>query len=177
MKYYLEIKAKPSEDLAPEIIISQAFSICHLELVRLKSDDVGVSFPQADKSLGGVMRIHGGKAALESIGRRWVSLSDYCQISPCREVPSDCGWRDVKRVQPKWSTSKIRRLVKRGSITAQDAEERLNIPPNLGFPYVQIRSRSSGQNFRIFVSQESINSDDKFSTFNSYGLGGSVPWF
>ena len=40
MKYYLEVKAKPSEDLAPEIIISQAFSICHLELVRLKSDDV-----------------------------------------------------------------------------------------------------------------------------------------
>ena len=177
MKYYLDVKAKPSEDLAPEIIISQAFSICHLELVRLKSDDVGVSFPQADKSLGGVMRIHGGKAALESIGRCCASLLDYCQILPCREVPSDCDWRHVKRVQPTLSAAKIRRLVKRGSITEQDAEERLNSPANLSFPYIQLRSRTSGQNFRIFVSQESIDSRDDLSTFNSYGLGGSVPWF
>lgn len=177
MKYYLEIKAKPSEDLAPEIIISQVFSICHLELVRLKSDDVGVSFPQADKSLGGTMRIHGGKAALESISRCCASLSDYCRISPCRETPSECDWRCVKRVQPKLSAAKIRRLVKRGSITEQEAEERLNSPVNLSYPYIQLRSKTSGQNFKIFVSQEFTDSHAKFVTFNSYGLGGSVPWF
>lgn len=177
MKYYLEFKAKPSEDLAPEIIISQAFSLCHLEIVRLKSNDIGVSFPQADKSLGGVMRIHGSQSELESIERKCSSLLDYCRINPCREVPSDCSWRVVKRIQPLMSASKIRRLVKRGSITEQEATKRLAMSPELSYPYLQLRSSSTNQNFRIFVSQTPTDAPGEAAKYSSYGLGGAVPWF
>lgn len=177
MKVYLEFNAKPSEDLAPEIIISQAFSICHLELVRLKSDDIGVSFPQADKTLGGVMRVHGGKASLESIAKCCASLSDYCRVSPCREVPSDCDWREVKRVQPAMSAAKVRRLVKRGSISEVEANERLRYPVELIHPYIQLRSCSNQQIFRIFISQIVTDAPNDIPCFSSYGLGGVVPWF
>lgn len=177
MRHYLEVKAKPSADLAPEIIISQVFSLCHLEMVRLKADGIGVSFPLADKSLGDVMRIHGGQLELESIAEKCASLLDYCRISPCREVPGDCAWRTVRRVQPAMSGAKVRRLVKRGSITEQDATERLENPTELAHPYLQLRSSSTQQNFRIFVSQVPTDVPHETQKFNSYGLGGSVPWF
>lgn len=177
MEYYLEFKAKPSEDLAPEIIISQVFSLCHVELVKLKSNDIGVSFPQADKSLGGVIRVHGKQAPLESIAKACTNLSDYCEIMPPRKVPDDSEWRIVKRVHPKMSAAKIRRLVKRGSISEQDAEERFQSPSELTLPYLQIRSSSTSQYFRIFISQAVADEPKQNSDFNSYGLGGSIPWF
>lgn len=177
MNYYLEFKAKPSEDLAPEIIISQAFSLCHLEIVRLKSNVIGVSFPQADKSLGDVMRIHGSQSELELIAAKCSSLLDYCRMTPCREVPSDCSWRLVKRIQPLMSAAKIRRLMKRGSITEQEATERLAMPSELSYPYLRLRSSSSNQNFRIFVSQIPTDVPREAPKYSSYGLGGAVPWF
>lgn len=177
MEYYLEIKAKPSEDIAPEIVISQIFSLCHKELVRLKSNDTGISFPQAGNTIGSVIRIHGSESTLNLIALNLFSLSDYCRIAPCRQIPDDCNWRLIKRIQPTISKAKLRRLVKRGSISEQDAKNRMETPIDLPHPYVQLRSASTKQSFRIFLSQTTVVRPKEPANFNSYGLGGVVPWF
>ena len=180
MQYYIEFRAKPSEDIAPEIIISQVFSLCHVEIAKLNTGDVGVSFPGAHTSIGSTMRVHGSKDALAMVAASCRSVSDYCNISGCKEVPPDATWRLIKRVQPTLSAAKLRRLVKRGSITQQEADERLSNTSMLFHPYLQLRSASTNQNFRLFIIQspiESVVETDAISCFNSYGLGGAVPWF
>lgn len=46
-------------------------------------------------------------------------------------------------------------------------------------PYVQLRSASTGQTFRLFVLQGEVEEAPIDGDYNSYGLsmGGSVPWF
>jgi len=180
MQYYIQFEAKPSEEIAPEIIISQVFSFCHNEMVKLNTHEVGVSFPEADKSIGRVMRVHGNEDLLVPIAAACISLADYCKISTVKETPSNTEWCIVRRVQPRSSAAKIRRLVERGSITQQEADERMSNPSTLSHPYLQLRSASTNQNFRLFITQSPLDtgvSPGASVRFNSYGLGGAVPWF
>jgi CRISPR-associated endonuclease Csy4 len=180
MQYYIQFEAKPSEEIAPEIIISQVFSFCHNEMVKLNTNEVGVSFPEADNSIGRIMRVHGSEELLVPIAAAFASLADYCKISAVKETPSNTEWRMVKRVQPRSSAAKIRRLVKRGSITQQEADERVSSPSTLSHPYLQLRSASTNQNFRLFITQVPLDNGvgtDASVRFNTYGLGGAVPWF
>ena len=180
MQYYIEFKAKPSEDIAPEVIISQVFSICHVEIARRDAGDVGVSFPNAKVSVGNTMRLHSSETILAEIVDACAGLSDYCKIGDCKKVPATAEWRLIKRVQQKQSAAKLRRLVKRGSITTQEAEERLLASSILTHPYLQLRSASTRQNFRLFFSQsplEAATPSESQTNFNAYGLGGAVPWF
>ena len=178
MNSYLDIQVRTAESTPVPTVMSSVFSRLHLLLVERGDGSIGVSFPAADKTLGTILRLHGTPDALMDISPQFSRFEDYCIISAPREVPSKHLWYQVTRVQPKMSAAKVRRLVSRGSLSAAEAETMLRKPSSLSNPYVQVRSLSRGQAFRLFVDQRLADTPPKTAqTFNTYGLGGVIPWF
>jgi CRISPR-associated endonuclease Csy4 len=85
-------------------------------------------------------------------------------------------------VQVKSSPERLRRrLAKRKGLTDEEAKRAipLGAAERLNLPYVTIKSRSTGQDFRLFVDQMPPMDHAIFGSFNHYGLSATatVPWF
>ena len=71
--------------------------------------------------------------------------------------------------------------MRRHNLNAQEALVR--IPDDIvcctTLPFLQLRSTSTGQNFRLFIAHGSIQPDAVEGAFNAYGLSqeGTIPWF
>lgn len=178
MNSYLDIQVRSIESTPVPTVISSVFSRRHLLLVQRGDGGIGVSFPKADKTPGTVLRLHGVSESLRDIAHQLSRFADYCIISQPSQVPSDHLWYQVTRVQPKLSAAKVRRMVSRGTLKAEEAENLMRKSSPLANPYVHLNSLSTGQSFRIFFVQRPTDTPPKpKQAFNTYGLGGVVPWF
>lgn len=178
MNSYLDIQVRTLESTPVPTVISSVFSRVHMLLVERGDGGIGVSFPQADKTPGPVLRLHGAPDALKDLLPQFSRFEDYCIISSPDQIPAKHLWYQVSRVQPKMSAAKARRLVSRGSLSAAEAGKVLNKSSPLSNPYVQMKSLSTGQPFRLFIDQRSTEIPPKSTqNFNTYGLGGVIPWF
>lgn len=177
MDAYIDIRVKAADEQPAPVILSSVFSRLHLELVEREESNVGVSFPAADLSIGDQMRLHGQRDNLAQLAASLARFNDYCHISDPTVVPTDHQWRQISRVQSPTTAAKIRRLLKRGSITEAEAENRLSQLTTLKHPFLNIRSHSTGQRFRIFFEQKKALAPTEPQQFNTFGLGGIVPWF
>jgi len=178
----MDIEALPTPETSTAVLLSGLFEQLHRELVARELTTVGISFPdaQAGTGLGSRLRLHGPQEALRSLAEMsWLArVRDYYRIEAVRAVPADHALRLVRRLQPNLSASKVRRLLARGSVTETRAAELLDTCRSLDAPFVQIRSSSSGQRFRLFFEQVPTTVPiGASSTFNGYGFGGAVPWF
>lgn len=184
MGYYIEIKLLPDPEFTSSVLMNALFAKLHRVLAEAGHGEVGVSFPQAQKTLGDTARLHGNKVALErlmAIG--WLKgLTDYTHVTAITAVPGNCKHRVVKRVQAKSSVERMyRRSVKKGWLTAEEAETRMNAGKDqqLKLPFVQLKSNSSGQAFRLFIQQGKLFDSPVEGGFTAYGLSdvATVPWF
>ena len=178
---YLDVVVRPDEETRASELLSALFEQVHRELVARSLTSVGVSFPEAGESggLGTRLRLHGLEETLRPFGEMpWlVRASDYYRVTPVRAVPEGYTVRVVRRLQPNLSAAKIRRLLSRRSVTAERAVELLARRDVLSAPYVQIRSASSGQRFKLFFEQVPVEGTVGKRHFNAYGFGAGVPWF
>ena len=109
-------------------------------------------------------------------------MADHCTISAITPVPEQHQWCQVRRWQPAITAAKLRRLVARGTLSEQQAEEifaqKGKQPVHL--PFVQFNSRSSGERFKLYLDQR-VYEQPNASTgaFNRYGLSqtAALPWF
>ncbi|MBW4056557.1 MAG: type I-F CRISPR-associated endoribonuclease Cas6/Csy4 [Proteobacteria bacterium] len=184
MGHYIDIKILPDTEFSPSLLMNALFAKFHRALVEAGHGEVGVSFPQAQKTLGDTARLHGSQGALErlmAIG--WLKgLTDYTHVTAITVVPGNCKHRVVKRVQAKSSVERMyRRSVKKGWLTAEEAEARMNAgkEQQLKLPFVQLKSNSSGQAFRLFIQHGKLLDASVKGNFSAYGLSdtATIPWF
>lgn len=184
MDHYLEIRVLPDPEFTAADLLNALFAKLHRALGQREKGDIGVSFPDAGKTLGNIIRIHGSAAALTDLqNHAWLKgLRDYTQASEILPVPADAKFRTVQRVQVKSSALRLRRRsVAKGWLTEQQAEERipLTCEKRSTLPFLQLKSLSSRQIFKLFIAQGPIQSMPVIGTFSSFGLSATatVPWF
>ena len=183
MQYYIDIRVWKNPEIPSQVLLNTLFEKIHLILAEQKRTDVGVSFPEISRTLGEVLRLHGGKEALEAVAahRFFNIMRDYAQIGRIMEVPADAGNCNVNRVQAKSGVERLRRRrIKRHGISEEQAIK--DIPDTaaemLDLPFISLNSRSTGQKFRLYVRQRPC-AESCQGEFSAYGFSGSatVPAF
>ena len=180
--HYLDAIVREHAEIPSAILLSRLFEQLHLMFVDQRLDTIGISFPQAKtrKGVGDRLRLHGHEEPLNQFKNTpWLTRStDYFRLVGPKTVPKNHELRIVRRVQPKLSAASIRRSVRRGSISVDRGSELLSSKKLVNNPYLQIKSLSSGQQFKLFFEQVKVGKNSKVAdAFNSYGFGGVIPWF
>lgn len=184
MDHYVEIRLLPDPEFEATVLMSALFSKLHRALAQRNKGDIGVSFPQAEKTLGATLRLHGVKTALEELmAGGWLKgMRDHITLLDTAPTPRSCSYRLVRRVQTKSSADRLRRRsVKKGWLSEDEAREKIpsSREQRLSHPFVHISSQSTRQKFRVFIDQSKELNQLRPGTFSSYGLSSeaSVPWF
>ncbi|VEB99757.1 CRISPR-associated protein Cas6/Csy4, subtype I-F/YPEST [Cedecea lapagei] len=184
MDSYQDIRVLPDPEFKSTMLLSALFAKLHRALAAREKGDIGVSFPEHKKTPGDVLRLHGERGALESLEATcWrAGLNDYCASSGVQAVPEVKGWRCVSRVQVKSSADRLlRRSVRKGWITEEEAQQRIlnQQDQSSGLPFIQMKSLSSKQAFRLFILHGELLSSPIRGEFSRYGLSteASIPWF
>jgi CRISPR-associated endonuclease Csy4 len=187
MNRYLEIQLLPDPDFSSGILMNALFSRLHLVLAAHCAINVGISFPDWNPNalaLGTRLRLHGKGGDLEKIMQRnWAAgLQDHVAFGAITEVPGRASHRVVRRVQAKSNPERERRrLMRRKNISAEAA--RAIIPDStakrLKLPCLVLTSRSTGQQFRLFIEHLPLQEEAVEGRFGNYGLSptATVPWF
>jgi len=183
MDAYIELNLKPDAEMHEAELSSKIFTKFHKALVKLNTNQIGISFPQAHIKLGKVFRIHASTSILNDLqGLDWLgALSGYCHISDTLTVPEHAQFRVISDKKSNLSNAKLRRLIARGSID-KEGEKRYKIKMlSQGFdnPYLDIFSSSTGQVHRKFFEFSDIKDKPVEGVFDSYGLSkaATIPWF
>lgn len=187
MDHYVEIRLLPDPELAPTVLMNALFAKLHRVLAELESNAIGISFPdvqQTQPALGGRLRLHGTSDELHRLmALNWLTgIRDYITINELTPVPAKVSYRKVRRVQTKSNPERLRRrLMKRKGITAEEAGRAIpdSAAKKLKLPFVTIKSRSTGQEFRLFIDHQPLERGPTNGEFNWYGLSttATVPWF
>lgn len=184
MDHYCEVRVLPDPEFSEEMLMAALFAKLHRALVTKGGGDTGVSFPRAGIKPGAILRIHGSADSLNALeAMHWrKGLNDYCRCSAILPVPESVAWRTVSRVQVKSNALRLmRRSVNKGWLTEEEATQRLaNITEQrTELPFLNIKSASTGQVFRLFIQHGELQSSPVEGTFSSYGLSpvATIPWF
>ncbi len=187
MDRYCDITILPDPEFSSHSLMNELFARLHLALHDLQSSDIGVSFPHVNAQrpcLGDLLRLHGSDAALSALLRlNWLGgVRDHISLGSPALTPGDVQHRTVRRVQSKSNPERLRRrYAKRHNMNIEEA--RVLIPDTsaklLRLPFLSLRSRSTGQPFRLFVEHGPLCPEPTAGSFSQYGLsaGASVPWF
>lgn len=187
MDHYMDIEVRPDPEFPASQLMSALYAKLHRALVALGSKYIGVSLPGVDTGvpqLGTRLRLHGELGALATLlASDWLAgMRDHVALTPPERVPDGAQYRIVRRVQVKSSPERLRRrLMRRHALDEQEAFQR--IPDEAArfalLPFVQLRSASTGQTFRLFIEHGPMLASAVSGDFNAYGLsqGGTIPWF
>jgi len=193
MDHYLDIRLLPDPEFTPSLLMNALFAKLHRALVDLDSETIGISFPEVSDTpaaLGAQLRLHGVKDDLQALmALNWLTgMSDHCDIGKPDPVPvpatsgARARYRVVRRVQAKSNPERLRRrLIKRKGIDPEDARRAIpdRAAERLKLPFVSVKSRSTGQNFRVFIEHQAVIDEPISGRFSHYGLSAdaTIPWF
>ena len=163
--------------------MNTVYTKLHKALHDLESTNIGVSFPKYNITLGNVLRIHGENTVLKALmDFNWLGgISGYCDVSPIRYIPTDTKFRTISRKQTTMSQSKLRRLIKRDSITADEIRlyKTKMLSKGIDNPYVELVSGSNSQKHRRYIEFGELLDKPIEGKFDKFGLSkiATVPWF
>lgn len=183
MDSYIEITLKPDAEMRENVLLNKVYTKLHKALVMLKSDSIGVSFPKYQVVLGRVIRVHSNSNMLQHFSDlNWLGgLVGYCDVSEIQLVPSSCEYRTISRIQSNMSQSKLKRLLKRGSISDTDINKykAKMFTKGLEHPYLELESSSNGHKHRRYLRFSEIAKEPIDGKFDLFGLSktATVPWF
>lgn len=191
MDAYLEIRLLPDPEFVPTVLLNALFTKVHHALVKLKANDIGISFPDYGKEslnikprcpLGRRLRLHGTHERLEQLMRMsWLTgMHDYVRVGSITPVPTHSNkYVSYRRVQVKSNVDRIRRrYMRRHNASYEDAVKRIpnEVRKTTELPFVMLTSQSTDQHFKLFIMRQELNEPVQ-GMFNTYGLsvGGAVP--
>ncbi|MCX5869208.1 MAG: type I-F CRISPR-associated endoribonuclease Cas6/Csy4 [Deltaproteobacteria bacterium] len=183
MDYYIDIEIKPDPEMRESPLMNLVYTKFHKALVKLGTDQIGVSFPGYKIKLGRLLRLHGDKTNLHNLqGLNWLGgVAGYCEISDVKNVPLDVKYRIISRIRTNMSKSKLERLKRRGSITPveEKAYKAKMFSQGLDNPYLDLESGSTGEMHRRFIHFGPLLDHPVADKFDSYGLSkvATAPWF
>jgi CRISPR-associated endonuclease Csy4 len=204
MKYYLEIKFLPEDDISIHFLWSKVFKQLHLALASIKNADnkvnIGFSFPEyrydqkkPSGFVGEKLRVFAeSENDLNSLEvQNWLSrYLDYVHISSIKIVPNEkiSGYAIFKRKQVKSSAERLARAeAKKGRYDYANALGHYRKFITLtNLPYIQMLSDSTvnlvdeslKNHFKLFIEKQRAEKSET-QVFSTYGLSSvsSVPEF
>ena len=192
LAFYQDIRLFPDAEVGSREIGEKLFSILHLEFVKNKDSQgfskYALSFPEYSKhtkTLGRCFRVMAyDRNSLDEFDLYAVCerMSGYVECSDIEEIPETNRFLRFVRVQGKTNGKRLmRRMIKRKVVSSEEAKEAYRdfVPTDMSkYPYVSIRSKSTGQNFDLFINCV-VATNNGNGGFNLYGLsnGGNVPDF
>lgn len=181
MDHYIDIKVLSDPEFDTTTLMNALYSKLHRILAATSEENIGVSFPHSKKTPGDLLRLHAEQSVLQQLmDKNWLKgLSDYTHVTAITIVPDQTQHIRVKRIQSKMTAARLRRAVKRGSISVQEAETLLAERTLLKKPFFQLQSSSTSRRFPLFIEQDEPQTEAIKGTFTSYGLSdkATVPWF
>ena len=181
MDCYIEIKVLPDPEFDSITLMNALYSKLHRALVDVGQGEIGVSFPRMGKTPGDVLRLHANRTAIDRLmACSWLKgLSDYTFVSEVSHTPQGVQHINIARIQSKKTAARLRRAVKRGSITEQVAEKIMAEKVQIKNPFFQLQSSSTGQCLPLFIEQGKPQQQAVLGAFNTYGLSEktTVPLF
>jgi len=183
MNYYIDVLIKPDAEMRLNVLLNTCYTKLHKAFCDLRSSDIGVSFPNYKLYLGNVLRLHGTAEALDKLQcLNWIGpMNGYCQQSDIQPVPADVKFRTISRQQPTMSAAKLKRLIKRGSITEEEAKNYKSkmFTAGLDNPYVELVSGSNGHRHRRYIEFGPLLDSPVEGSFDQFGLSktATIPWF
>lgn len=183
MDHYIDISVLPDPEFPATILLNAVYDKFHKVLYDLAATNIGVSFPKYQATLGNILRIHGKKEVLQHLSSfNWMSsMSSFCEVSPVQRIPTSSKFRIISRKQHTMSQSKLRRLVRRGSIKEDEMSQYKTkmLCKNLANPYVELVSHSNGQKHRRYIEFGKLLDKPIVGEFDQFGLSktATIPWF
>ncbi|MBL4765835.1 MAG: type I-F CRISPR-associated endoribonuclease Cas6/Csy4 [Colwellia sp.] len=183
MDHYIDIKTIPDAEMRESVLLNKVYTKFHKALCDLKSNRIGISFPEYRIKLGRLIRIHGDQSILNDLqGLNWLGgLSGYCKVSDIVKVPEKCKYRVISRKQANMTEAKLRRLIKRGSIKPEEikAYKAKMFSQGLDYAFLELESSSNGHNHRRFIEFDHLLENALAGEFDQFGLSktATIPWF
>lgn len=184
MNHYIDIRLRPCPEFNPGFLMSALFSKLHRGLVDVGQGEVGVSFPQMQKTPGEILRLHGEESAiLRLLSHPWLNgMRDHIVLCELGQVPASARYATFSRYQPSNSAErKRRRSVRKGWLTEEEALQRIpdQSREEIKLPYLMLRSNTNRHAFRLYVQRSSVSDIPVSGSFNQYGLSSTttVPVF
>ena len=187
LSHYIEINVRPDPEFTEPMLVSALLSKLHRALAELKSDSIGISFPEhtlSPRSLGKTLRIHANAAALDNLtNTQWLrGMRDHVLCTEIQPIPDTVEYRTVSRRQFKTNVERLRRRrMKRKGESYEEAAAHIpaTVERNPNLPFATLRSLSSGQTFNLFIEQGDLLPEPSSGSFSSYGLSNqaTIPWF
>ena len=183
MDSYFEITVLPDPEFPVTMLMNSLCSKLHRALHDMRSTAIGVSFPKYKKTLGNSLRVHGSSSSLVELqSKNWLGgINGYCQVADIDSVPERVQFRTLRRIQPKKSAAKLRRLEKRGSISYGEVNgyQLKMSSENLTTPYLELTSASNGHRHRRYIELGPLLDVPVPGKFDQFGLSktATIPWF
>lgn len=183
MEYFIDIKIKPDAEMRINVLLNKTYSKLHKALFTLKSTEIGISFPHYKVMLGNVIRLHGTENKLTELqSSDWLGgLKGYCTVSSIQAIPTGVSHRNISRIQANMTETKLRRLIKRGSITEAEVKvyKAKMFSKGIDNPYLELESGSNGHKHRRYLQLGELTNSPVSGVFDSFGLSktATVPWF
>jgi CRISPR-associated endonuclease Csy4 len=186
MNAYLDLRLLPDPEFPATILMNALFNKLHRGLVEHGGQCIGISFPEFGErpDLGRRLRLHGKAGELEKLmALNWLSgMRDHVASSAIMNVPANVKYRIVRRVQAKSSPERQRRrLMARKGLNDRQAQQAIpdSTAQRLNLPSITLSSRSTGQQFQLFIEHLPLKEQAQAGLFSTYGLSttATVPWF
>ena len=183
MDYYIDIHIKPDVEMRENVLLNKVYAKFHKTLFLLKSTDIGVSFPKYHVKLGDVLRIHGAEAKLIKLqNTNWLGgLAGYCDITQIQVKPGNVKYRTVSRKQANMTQAKLKRLIKRDSISPENIKQykAKMFQRGLDNPYLELQSSSNENIHRRYIAFGELVDQAIPGQFDLFGLSknATIPWF
>ena len=186
MDHYLDVLFDASVDFPLVNQMASFYQGVHSYLVESKAQ-LGVTLPEmrlrSRSPLGSFIRLHGEKKALIAFCKSsfLLRIRSPFRMNEILSVPSISQHRTFWRHQPKSMIQMRKRAMKRHALTEEQAVERypLETQAHSLLPYLELRSLSTRQSFKLFFVQGATQSKPVSGEFNTYGLSSTatLPWF
>lgn len=183
MEYYINVQIKPDAEMRENVLLNKVYTKFHKALSIMKATDIGVSFPKYKIILGDIIRLHGSyKRLLELQETNWLGgLNGYCNVSEVLIIPDAISNRKVSRKQPNMTAAKLRRLIKRNSISSEEIKKYKAKMFNYGLdnPYLELESITNGNKHRRYIQFSELSDKALTGKFDQFGLSktATIPWF
>lgn len=184
MNYYFNIKLLPDVEMPVAVLMNVICAKLHKALFDSHSSSVGISLPKYEVTLGNILRIHGSAADLQKLhSADWIGgMNGYCKIGEVSTVPENAKHRTVSRKQSTMSQSKLKRLLKRGTITddkVKDYQAKMFAEKGLDKPWLDFVSGSNGHRHRRYIVLGELLDKPVSGKFDQFGFSktATVPWF
>ncbi len=183
MNMHININLQPNAEMPINWLLNAVYTKLHKVLHDLGSTSIGISFPNYKVTMGNVVRLHGSEADLAKLQQSdWLGgMAGYCQVSEILPAPGVVQHRTISRKQPTMSESKLRRLIKRGSLTETDAKQyrAKMFGKGLDNPYLELQSSSNGHKHRRYIEFGELLDHPVSGEFDNFGLSkiATIPWF